>query len=1067
MRGIIDYFIKNEIAANLLMFGLFLLGAFGMLNMKSTFFPETPSRIITIQTIYPGASPEEVEEGIVSKIEDNLKGLTGVERYTSVSSENLGSITVEILPEYDTDLILQDVKNAVDQINSFPVGMEPPVVYKRESLGFAISFAITGDVDLKTLKRFAREAEDDLLAIDGLSKVELSGFPDEEIEIAFREKDLRAYGLTFQEATRAVQVANLDITGGTLKGEEEELLVRARNKNYYAEGLRNIVLKTNTNGSVIRLFEVADVRDQWEDNPQRSYLNGKPSVVVTVQNTLEEDILDIVEKVKVYMEEYNERNDIVQAELIRDGSKNLVDRIDLLVENGVLGFLIVTILLAIFLHYRLAFWVALAIPISFAGMFLCAYLLGVTINVISLFAMILVIGILVDDGIVIAESIYQEYEKGVPPMEAALEGTMKVLPAVFAAILTTIIAFSTFIFIEGRLGDIFYEMSIVIILSLIFSLVEGAFILSAHTAHSRALNPQRQPNRLQRGLNNLMVFLRDKMYAPVLRFSMRNGFLVFGLLTGILIMSFGLLSGGIVKSTFFPIIEPDNVTVTLELPSGTRENITSEWLDKIEQAALRANKNLSEEYLDGEQDVILRIEKKINAAPNKGTINLTILEGEKRGDLRARQIANAVREESPLIYEAEVLSFGAVGTFGKPVSVSLVGENYDELDRAANDVKQRLKGLAELTDIIDTNQEGLREINISLKEKALYLGLNLQEIVGQVRRGFFGSEVQRLQRGQDEVRVWVRYDESDRTDITKLQDMRVRFADGREFPLAEIANLEIDRGVISIRHLEGKREISISADVSNDDVSVSDVTTLVKGELVPEVLNDYPTVQAVYEGQNREQEKTGNSIALAGPVILLLMFFCIAITFRSIGQTIMVLLIIPYGMIGVIAGHWIMGIPMSLFSALGIIALVGILVNDSLVMVSSYNDLIKEGYTQMDAIYEAGTSRFRPILLTTLTTFAGLAPLLAETSLQAQFLLPMAASVSFGLLAVTVAILVLLPAFLIALNRFKVYASYAWNGVKPSYESVEPSGEGDGGYGYLWYLLLAIIIVVGLINNVL
>jgi len=297
--------------------------------------------------------------------------------------------------------------------------------------------------------------------------------------------------------------------------------------------------------------------------------------------------------------------------------------------------------------------------------------------------------------------------------------------------------------------------------------------------------------------------------------------------------------------------------------------------------------------------------------------------------------------------------------------------------------------------------------------------------------------------------------------------MRVRFADGREFPLAEIADLEIDRGVISIRHLEGKREISISADVSNDDVSVSDVTTLVKGELVPEVLADYPTVQAVYEGQNREQEKTGNSIALAGPVILLLMFFCIAITFRSIGQTIMVLLIIPYGMIGVIAGHWIMGIPMSLFSALGIIALVGILVNDSLVMVSTYNDLIKEGYTQMDALYEAGTSRFRPILLTTLTTFAGLAPLLTETSLQAQFLLPMAASVSFGLLAVTVAILVLLPAFLIALNRFKVYTSYAWNGVKPSYESVEPSGEGDGGYGYLWYLLFAVIIVVVLVNNVL
>lgn len=1067
MRGIINYFIKNEIAANLLMFGLLILGAFGLLNMKSTFFPEVPSRVIQIQAVYPGASPEEVEEGIVSKIEENLKGVTGIERYTSTSSENLGAITVEVLQEYDTDLILQDVKNAVDQINSFPTGMEAPVIYKQEALGFAISFAVSGDVDLKTLKRFARNIEDDLLAIDGISKIQLSGFPDEEIEIAFREEDLRAYGMTFQEATRAIQVANLDITGGTIKSEDEELLVRARNKSYYAEGLRNIVLKANGNGGVVRLYEVANIRDQWEDSPERSYLNGKSSVVVTVQNTIEEDILFVVEEVKAYIEEFNTTNSDVQVSLIRDGSKNLIDRINLLTENGILGFLIVAILLAIFLHYRLAFWVALAIPISFAGMFLCAYLLGITINVISLFAMILVIGILVDDGIVIAESIYQEYENGVPPMKAALDGTMKVLPAVFAAIITTIIAFSTFFYIDGRLGDIFYEMSVVIILSLIFSLVEGAFILAAHVAHSRALNPERQRNRVQRALTNLMFVLRDKLYAPLLRFSMRNSFLVFGLLTGILILCFGLVNGGFVKTTFFPIIEPDNVTVTLEMPSGTREGVTKKWLDEIETAAIRANEELSEKHFNGEQDAITRIEKNVNASPNKGSLNLTILEGEKRGELRARQIANAVRAQTPPIYEAEVLSFGSANTFGKPVSVALVGDDYKALDEAANRVKEELQNLTELTDVVDTNQEGLREINISLKDKALYLGLNLQEIVGQVRQGFFGSEVQRLQRGQDEVRVWVRYDENERSDISNLQDMRVRFADGREFPLSEIADLSIERGIISIRHLEGKREIQINADVSNDDVAVTEVLTLVKTEIVPEILKDYPTVSSVFEGQNREQEKTQKSLALAGPVILLMMFFCIALTFRSIGQTIMVLLIIPYGLIGVILGHLLMGIPISMFSVLGVIALVGILVNDSLVMVSTYNDLIKEGYQQLDAVYEAGLSRFRPILLTTLTTFAGLAPLLLETSLQAQFLIPMAVSVSFGLLAVTFAILVLLPGFLIALNRFKVYSSYAWNGIKPSYESVEPSGEGDGGYGYLWYLLFAVIIVVVILNNLL
>ncbi|MEM6377922.1 MAG: efflux RND transporter permease subunit, partial [Bacteroidota bacterium] len=478
MKGIINYFIKYPIAANLLMFALLIMGVAGLLNMKATFFPEVESRTISIRTTYPGSSPEEIEEGIVNKIEENLKGLTGVERVTSVSNENAGSVTVEILKGYDTDIILQDVKNAVDRISSFPAGMEPPVIYKIESLGRAITFAINGDVDLAYLKKLGRAAEDDLLAQDGLSKVELSGFPEEEIEIAFREADLRAFNLTFQEATLAIRAANLEITGGTVRGEQEELLVRADNKAYYAEGLRDIVVKTSPDGAVIRLHQIADIKDQWsENNPSRSYVNGKPAVVITVQNTLEEDLFPIVEYVKQYVEDFNATHEEVGAVIINDASTVLTGRINLLTENGVIGFCIVIVLLAMFIHWRIAFWVALAIPISFGGMFIIANALDVTINVISLFGMILVIGILVDDGIVIGESIYQYHEKGEKPADAALKGTMKVLPAVFTAILTTVIAFSMFFFIDGRLGDFFVEMAIVVIFSLIFSLVEGAIIL--------------------------------------------------------------------------------------------------------------------------------------------------------------------------------------------------------------------------------------------------------------------------------------------------------------------------------------------------------------------------------------------------------------------------------------------------------------------------------------------------------------------------------------------------------------------------------------------------------------
>ena len=1039
MRGIVHYFIKYPVAANLLMFGILILGYFGATNMKTTFFPEVESRIISIQTIYPGASPEEIEEGIVAKIEDNLKGLTGVERYTSVSSENSGAITVEVLKGFDTDLVLQDVKNAVDRINSFPTGMEPPVIYKRENLGFAINVALSGNISLAALKGYAREIEDDLLAMDDLSKVSLSGFPDEEIEIAFRERDLRAYGLTFQEAADAVRRTNVDITGGTIKGEKEEVLVRARSKEYYADGLRDIVIKNTANGGVVRLHQVATVRDRWADSPNRSFLNGQPSVIVTVQNTLEEDMISITDKVKVYIDDFNARNSEVQATVSRDGSTVLKQRRELLTKNGIIGFFIVLAFLAMFLNWRLAFWVALAIPISFAGMFICANLIGVSINVISLFGMIIVIGILVDDGIVIGENIYQQYEDGARPIDAAVNGTLQVLPAVFAAIVTTIIAFGSFLFIDGRLGDFFSEMAIVVIFSLTFSLIEGVLILPTHVAHSKALSPDRVANPLQAWFDRRMNHMRDNIYGPALRFAMRNQLLVSAMFVGGVMLTIGGLQGGLIKTTFFPVIERDDINITLQMPAGTQDEITARWLEHIEQAAWAANERLSEEYFNNEMQAIERVEISLGPSTYQGSLSVALLDGENRGELSLRDVINTIREEAGPIDAAEVLSYGAQSAFGKPISISLVGENYEELAAATSEVKAEMTRLADLADVVDNNQEGLREVNITLKDKAKYLGLDVQDIVGQVRQGFFGAEAQRLQRGQDEVKVWLRYDDQDRSSIEDLADMRVRFPDGRSFPLEEIAELEIQRGVIAINHIDGKREIKIESDIANDEVSVSDLTTQLQTDIVPGILQKYSTVSAQYEGQNREQAKSAKSIQTVGSIAFALMFFIIALTFRSVGQTFMVFLLVPFAFIGVGWGHAIMGAPISLFSFLGIIALIGILVNDSLVFVSTYNDELRKGQPQMEALYYAGLSRFRPIVLTTVTTFAGLAPLMLEKSLQAQFLIPMAISVSFGLLAATVVILLMLPVLLIALNRFRVYRDYFWNGEKPQYREVEPA----------------------------
>ncbi len=1058
MTSIIGYFIKNEIAGNILMILLFILGLFGLSQMKSTFFPEVESRIISIQAIYPGSSPEEVEEGIVTKIEENLKGLTGVERVTSISSENSAMLTVEVLKGFNTDIILQDVKNAVDRISSFPVDMEPLIIFKQENIGLAISFSISGDVPLKSLKTIAREVEDEIRAIDDISKVAISGFPDEEIEITFREEDLRANNITFAEAALKIRATNLEVTGGTIKTDIEELLIRADNKEYSASELQDIIIKTNPNGGVIKLYQVADVRDRWVDRPQRTYVDGKPAVVITVQNTLEEDMLTVTDKVKEYLKTFDSKYPEVDASILLDMSITLRQRIELLTNNGIAGFIIVLLLLAMFLHYRLAFWVALAIPISFAGMFLCASLIGVTINVISLFGMIIVIGILVDDGIVIAENIYQHYERGETPFRAALHGTMEVLPAVFSAILTTIVAFSAFFFIDGRIGDFFREMAVVVIFSLVFSLIEGALILPAHIAHSKALRREDEPNIIMRGLDKMMNFLRDKMYGPLLVWAVKFNWPTLAICIGALFLVVGGFMGGFIKSTFFPVIPRESFSISLKMASGTRESITLDILNQIEEVSLKINQEVSEEYFNGTQSPITKIQKSLGPSSYEGTINITLLDGESRGDVSARLIISKIREELGPLDVAETLTFGSGTPFGKALSVSLLGDNGDQLSLAVDAVKADLQKISDLKDIVDNNQEGLKEIKIELTEKAYNLGLTLSDVIGQVRQGFFGAEAQRIQRGEDEVRIWVRYGMKDRSDISDLADMRIRTNSGASIPLSELATFSTKRGVININRIDGAREVRIEADVANDNVSISDVTSDVRNIILPEVLKDFPGVTASFEGQEREQGKTTASMQLVMPIIFLIMFFIIVLTFKSVSQTLIVFGLLPFGFIGVGIGHYIHGLPISLFSILGVIALIGIIVNDALVFITTFNEKISKGVHHQQAIIETGKARFRPILLTSLTTIAGLAPLIIQKSLQAQFLIPMAISVAYGLLFGTFILLVLVPAFLMITNRIKRSAMQIFEGEKLDRELVEPAYP-DRKSNFLVYLVAGVIAI--------
>ncbi len=912
--------------------------------------------------------------------------------------------------------------------------MEPLVVSKVENVRQTISFTINGkDVDLATLKQIGRQIENDLRRLDGVSQIQISGYPEEEIEIAVRESDLLAYGLTFSEVANAVAQANILSTGGNIKTEAEDYLIRANNRSYYGNELNNLVVRSREDGTTVRLFQVADVRDRFSETPNASYFNGNVAVNVDITNTNNEDLISSADKVKNYIEEFNQKYTGVQLDVVSDSSITLKQRTQLLFENGAMGIFLVLFFLSFFLNTRLAFWVAFGLPISFLGMFIFANQFGVTINVLSLFGMIIVIGILVDDGIVISENIYQQFERGKPRIQAAIDGTMEVVPPIVSAIITTVLAFSTFLFLEGRIGNFFSEVSIIVILTLVVSLIEALIVLPAHIAHSKALlRETEEQKKRKKGFDKfmmslrkfnevgdkVMVYLRDRLYSPALEFALKQRFITFAIFLALFILTMGSFMGGIIRGAFFPQIASDRISIDLLMPEGTNPQITDSIISMVEAAAWRVNEEYTEKQT-GNLQVVENIIKRVGPGNNKASLAINLLPGEER-DFSSPDITASIREEVGEVYGVERLTFGSGGNFGgSPVSVSLLGNNTSELKAAKEELKAAMIRDARLADVADTDPEGIKEINVELNETAYALGLNLRDVMSQVRAGFFGLQAQRFQRGEDEIRVWVRYDRTNRESITDLDDMRIVTPTGERVPFKEIATYEIKRGEESISHLDGLREIQINADMKNPKDSPTEVLADIQSLIMPDILSKYPTVGVSYEGQNREAGKLTRSAKTVVPVIILLIYITIAFTFRSYSQPLLLILMIPFSFIGVAWGHWIHDFPINILSFLGIIALIGIMVNDGLVLIGKFNTFLREGMPYQEALYEAGRSRFRAIFLTSLTTIAGIAPLLLEKSRQAQFLIPMAISIAYGIAMATVLTLIFLPLLLSTTNSLK------------------------------------------------
>ena len=1059
MRKLIAYFIKHSVAVNVLVIAFLIFGGVGAYKLNSSYFPLVDSKNISINVTYPGASPQEVEEGIILKIEDNLKGLNGVDRVTSTSRENSGNINVEIEKGKNIDFMLLEVKNAVDRVPTFPVGMEPLIVSKLEALRPTITFSISGNnIPLATLKQIGRQVENDLRGIDGISQIQITGYPEEEIEIAINETTLLAYNLSFAEVSQAVNESSLITTGGTIKTSTEEYLIRANSRSYYADELSNLIVKSDASGRIIRLKDIAEVQDKFSETPNANYFNGNLSINITITSTNTEDLITSADKAKEYINDFNQKYDNVEINIIRDLSITLVERTNLLTENAIIGMILVLMFLSLFLNTRLAFWVAFGLPIAFLGMFMLAGYFNVTINVLSLFGMIIVIGILVDDGIVIAENIYQHYEKGKTPEQAAIDGVMEVLPAIVSAILTTILAFAIFLFLDGGIGDFFGEVSVVVILTLVVSLVEALIILPAHLAHSKAL--RKQNNTPKSGLagafqkifsklryinklgDAIMRWLRDTLYSPSLRFALQHKFFTFSIFVVFLILTYGSFGGGIIRGAFFPQIASDQVRISLNMPNGTNEKVTDSIISLIEQRAIEVTDQISEEYFgsDGEKQLVKNIIKNVGPGASSASLSINLLEGEERpNEITSRLVTNRIQERVGLIFGVESLVFGSGGNFGgSPVSISFLGNNITELKAVKTALKERLENNVLLKDVTDNDPAGIKEIRIKLNETAYALGLNLRTVMTQVRAGFFGSQAQRFQRGQDEIRVWIRYNRENRSSIKSLDNMRILIPNGDRVPLKEIASYEIARGDVAINHLEGRREIQVSADIKDPKkTSSTDIMDEIENEIMPEILAKYPTVTPSFEGQNREFSKLNDSLKPVGLIVLLLIYIVIAFTFRSYSQPLLLLFLIPLSIPAVAWGHWIHDFPVNILSMLGIIALIGIMVNDGLVLIGKFNNNLREGMAYDNALYEAGRARFRAIFLTSITTVAGLAPLIFEESRQAQFLIPMAISIAYGIGFATVLTLIVLPIFLAFSNSVKTTAKWLWTGNKITKEEVE------------------------------
>ena len=1005
-RGPLAWMIYNRVTPNLLMIALIMGGFFVSGQIKKEVFPEFELDRVTVSVAYPGASPEEVEQGIVLVVEEAVRGLEGIKELTSRASEGSGSVSIELLADINQQKVYQDIKQEVDRIRSFPDDAEEPQVSLVARRREVLNIQLYGNTTEAALRETAEQVRDRLLQDPEITQIDLSGARDLEIHVDVPQEKLRAYKLTLDDIARTIDAASTDIPGGAVETDGGDILLRVTDRRDWANEFARIPIISASDGTVVRLEDIATVREAFEDSSRFATYNGQRSIGLDVYRVGDQTPVGVSRAVRNAMTEIEaDITEGIDWDINRDRSEIYEQRLNLLLKNAGIGLCLVLLLLGLFLEFKLAFWVTMGIPISFLGGLLFLPALGVSINIVSMFAFIVALGIVVDDAIVAGENIYEYRQRGHGMIKAAILGARTVAIPITFAILTNIVAFMPLYFVPGVMGKIWKAIPVVVITVFAISLVEALFILPAHLAHTRSTPSSKLTARLHEWQQNFSVKVShfiDSRYRPLLKLSIRWRGLTVAIGMAVLMIILSYVMSGRIGMILMPRVESDRAVVTAVLPAGSplsaAEMVQKRLVSGIERVAAE---NGGDKLLQG-----------VYAEVNESEVGVTAyLTPPNVRPLSTGTVTNLWREEVGPIIGLESLRYesdrGGPGG-GAALTVELSHRDTDVLERASATLAERLAEFPNVKDVDDGFTPGKEQLDFRITPRGESLGLTSRDIARQVRNAFSGTTALRQQRGRNEVTVRVRLPEDERSSEFNIENLMLKTPAGTFVPLFEVAEVKRGRAYTTINRREARRTVSVSAGVEPISETGQILATL-NSQILPELAQDFPGLTYGYQGRQARMKESTGGLANGFIMAMIAIYFLLAIPFRSYSQPMVVMLAIPFGVVGAVLGHLIMGYSLSLMSMMGIVALSGVVVNDSLVLIDYANRQRLEGASAFTAVCDAGARRFRPIILTTLTTFGGLAPMIFETSRQARFLIPMALSLGFGILFATVITLLLVP----------------------------------------------------------